>query len=75
MSLKKTYEALHEATVKELLKRVRKGTATAADLGVARQLLRDNGIDIASAQKSKPLQSLADELPFNPDDEEEAASG
>jgi hypothetical protein len=74
MSLKKTYEALHEATVKELLKRVKSGTATAADLGVARQLLRDNGIDIGSDKQKRPMLQLAEKLPFETE-EEQAANG
>lgn len=74
MSLKKTYEALHEATVKELLKRVKSGTATAADLGVARQLLRDNGIDIGAERQKKPMLHLAEQLPFDAE-EDQAANG
>ena len=63
-SLKKLHLDLHAATVKELLKRVKSGSATAADLGVARQLLRDNGIDVSSVEKSAPLKELAASLPF-----------
>lgn len=37
-------EELYTATVKTLLDKVRSGDATAADLSVARHLLRDNGI-------------------------------
>lgn len=35
MSLKKTYEDLHAATVKLLLKRIKDGSATAADNAAA----------------------------------------
>jgi len=36
---------------------------TASELNVARQLLKDNGIDCVPVEGS-PLQSLIDELPF-----------
>ena len=65
--LKTLYEDLHTASVELLLKRIKDGTATASDLGVARQLLRDNGIDINTDNKKNPLFALADTLPFDPD--------
>lgn len=72
--LKKHYENLHTETVKLLLKRVKEGTATASDLGVARQLLRDNGIDITAANRKAPLHALAEALPFEAP-EEDAETG
>lgn len=71
-SLKNAHEKLHVMLVNSLLKKIKSGEASAADLGVARQLLRDNGIDIASASRSKPLQELATKLPFS-EEEPEAA--
>lgn len=71
--LKKLYTDLHVHSVKLLLKRIKDGTATAADLSVARALLRDNGIDINAGNKKTPLLQLAEELPFDP--EAEAATG
>lgn len=70
MSLKSLYEDLHTASVKLLLKRIKDGTATASDLGVARQLLRDNGIDINAGNKKAPLHALADALPFQAEDDQ-----
>jgi hypothetical protein len=55
------FKTLHEALVSELLTRVQSGEATPADLNVARQLLRDNGI--MSAPNNKPVIKLADRLP------------
>ncbi len=72
--LKTLHEKLHAALVKDLLKRIKDGTATAADLGVARQLLKDNGIDVNSARANKPLQELADTLPFQPGEDEPMVS-
>jgi hypothetical protein len=60
-------EALHGALVDALLARVKSGEATAADLAVARQLLKDNGIDAIPTEAS-PLARLRDSLPF-PDPE------
>jgi hypothetical protein len=60
---KEDLEALHGAMAKALLDRIRDGSATAADLGVARQLLKDNGID-AIAKPGSPLAGIRDSLPF-----------
>jgi len=38
-------EELHNETAQVLLDRIKSGEATAADLSVARQFLKDNGID------------------------------
>lgn len=66
-------EALHGELVKSLLAKIRAGEATAADLSVARQFLKDNGID-AVPTESNGLGKLAEELPFTdqPLDEEAA---
>lgn len=69
-ALKKLYEDLHTHSVKLLLERIKNKTATAADLSVARALLRDNGIDINRDNKKAPLHALADECPFSEDQEE-----
>lgn len=45
-----------------LRNRIKEGTATAADLAVARQLLRDNGVT-AIPVKASPLGRLVDEMP------------
>lgn len=62
---------LHTGMCETLLARIESGEATAADLGVARQFLKDNGID-ASANKSEPLANLARSLPFDPSIDKEA---
>jgi hypothetical protein len=56
-------EALHGALAKALAQKIQEGTATAADLAVARQFLKDNGID-AVPKEASPLGQLADSLPF-----------
>ena len=55
---------LHEVLAKVLLERVKDKDAKSSDLNVARQFLRDNGIDAVPTQDS-PLQKLIEELPFD----------
>ena len=52
----------------------RSGEATAADFGVARQLLKDNGIDVA-AKAGTPLLKLHEAMPFDPQVDEELKFG
>ena len=52
----------------ELLKRVKDPEAKSSDLNVARQFLKDNGIEAIPTDNS-PLKSLVDELPFNSEEE------
>lgn len=49
---------LHGALAKELMKRIKDGTASPADLNAARQFLKDNGIE-AQAVPGSPLDNLA----------------
>ena len=69
MDLNKILESLHGALAQDLLEKVQSGEATAADLSVARQFLKDNGIDslafadapitnLAAVLRSKPPMSL-----------------
>jgi len=58
---------LHEGLARELLDRVMSGEATTTDLNVARQFLKDNGVD-SVADKGSPLGELGKVLPFNDDD-------
>jgi hypothetical protein len=67
---KKLMELLHQCLCGSLLEKIQDGTATAADLGVARQFLKDNGVDI-SAMHSEPLRRLATVLPFDMATDEE----
>jgi hypothetical protein len=63
-------EMLHGILASALADKIKDGTATAADLSVARQFLKDNGID-GIATEANPLGQLAAQLPFNSDDEED----
>lgn len=66
--MSKTLKELHEVLAQELLNRVRDPEAKASDLNVARQFLKDNGIEAIPADNS-PLKSLVDELPFNTEED------
>ena len=59
-----TLEDIHDGLAKELLRRVKDKSATASDLNVARQFLKDNGIEVTTLRKGTPMASLADKLPF-----------
>lgn len=56
-------EALHSALANVLAARLQSGEATAADLGVARQFLKDNYINSAPTQDDA-LSRIRDALPF-----------
>jgi len=56
-------DLLHGELAKEFLRRIKDGTATAADLSAARQFLKDNGIDAIPKQGS-PMGDLIQNLPF-----------
>lgn len=56
-------EELYDELVKSLLARVRTGEASAAELGVVRQFLKDNSIS-ADKDKHPQLGALAKSLPF-----------
>lgn len=64
----KGLQELHDVIANELLTRIKNGEATSADLSVARQFLKDNGID-ANTGQSEPLLNLAKVLPFDPQEE------
>lgn len=57
-------ELLHAEVAKALAERIKTGEATAADLAVARQFLKDNGVDNIAKVPNSPLASLSDSLPF-----------
>ena len=63
MSNKKLKE-LHAVLAEKLLEKVKDPDAKSSDLNVARQFLRDNGIDAVPVEGS-PLQKLDEELPFD----------
>tara|TARA_R100000773_G_scaffold22812_1_gene20082 strand:- start:3710 stop:3913 length:204 start_codon:yes stop_codon:yes gene_type:complete len=54
---------LHKVLAEQLLARVESGEATASELNVARQFLKDNGID-GTVEQSDPLANLTKILPF-----------
>jgi len=67
---RKELEGLFTATIKTLKARIASGEATAADLGVARQLLKDNGIE-ALATGNNELSKLRDSMKLEDFDEDE----
>lgn len=54
---------LHSLVAKSLAEKIRTGEFTAADLNVARQFLKDNGVEQA-ALPGTPLANLAASVPF-----------
>ena len=58
----KVLETLHECLAKELLGKIKSGEAKAGDLNVARQFLKDNGIEGLPVEKN-PMQELMNNLP------------
>jgi len=64
-----TLSQLHTAVAQNLLKKIENGEATASDLNVARQMLKDNGIE-SLPTPDNPIGNLAEELPFDPEQEE-----
>lgn len=60
---KESLEELHAALARSLTSRINSGEATAADLNVIRQFLKDNGID-SIPKKGSPLGDLVNTLPF-----------
>jgi len=61
--LQKLLDSLHTELAQELLDKVRSGEAKASELNVARQFLKDNGIEGLPVDNT-PLKELVDELPF-----------
>ena len=53
---------LHGVLAQELLKRVKDPEAKASDLNVARQFLKDNGVECLPVEKN-PMQELMENLP------------
>lgn len=66
---------LHGAFALHLMERLRGGEATASDLGVIRQFLRDNNINCVG-EANDTLKELAASLPdFDYEESEEYSSG
>ena len=53
---------LHTVLIENLLDKVKSGEAKPGDLNVARQLLKDNGIECIPTEKS-PMEDLMSNLP------------
>tara|TARA_B100001248_G_C27276801_1_gene405745 strand:- start:92 stop:319 length:228 start_codon:yes stop_codon:yes gene_type:complete len=53
---------LHTVLIENLLDKVKSGEAKAGDLNVARQLLKDNGIECIPTDKN-PIEDLMSSLP------------
>ena len=62
-------EGLHGVLAQTLAEKLKGGDVDAATLGVARQFLKDNGID-AVPTEGGGLGDLAKALPFQPTEEE-----
>ena len=58
-NLDETFADLHKALAEDLLARIRSGQATAAELNVARQMLKDNGIEAARRARVSTVEDLA----------------
>lgn len=58
------HELLHLLTVNALIEKIKDGAATAADLNVARQLLKDNGVGLGVVPNAGELDKLRSQLPF-----------
>lgn len=60
--INKILEELHEATARDLLKRIQSGQASPAEITAALKMLKDNGIEALPTQEN-PLGTLANEIP------------
>jgi|TARA_R100000655_G_scaffold88597_1_gene128916 hypothetical protein len=69
---KEKLSSLHAVLTELLLEKIQSGEASSGDLSVARQFLRDNGID-ANVNQSEPLLNLAKVLPFEAKEQIEEA--
>ena len=58
-------EKLEAALANDLLDRVNSGTATAAELAVARQYLKDAGAFAGVIESGSPAHNLLSSLPFD----------
>tara|TARA_R100001443_G_scaffold67194_1_gene76028 strand:+ start:1270 stop:1491 length:222 start_codon:yes stop_codon:yes gene_type:complete len=58
----KVLETLHLCLAKELLDKIKSGDAKAGDLNVARQFLKDNGVECIPVE-SNPMAELMKGLP------------
>lgn len=71
MNLEDIFATLHLQLGQTLLEKIQSGEATASELNVARQFLKDNGID-GVPKKDNPLGQLVNHLPMFEDGVSEA---
>lgn len=62
--MKDVLNDLHEKVTLELLKRVKSGEATSAELSVAVKFLKDNGASSDVVMTDTPMANLLTSLPF-----------
>lgn len=65
---------LQDNLIDVLVEKIRSGEATASELSVARQLLKDNGVQ-ATVTDDSPMKELVSSLPFDDDSEPIRISG
>jgi hypothetical protein len=68
------FSELHRELGKDLLNRIKEKTATAADLNVARQFLKDNQVKSGNSRKNRVLQELTEALPFSDVEEDDGSA-
>lgn len=61
-------EALHGQIAENLIEKIKAGEATASDLNVARQFLKDNGIEQIPTRENETGR-LVQNLPFDADED------
>lgn len=62
-------ESLHGKLAEDLIRRIQNGEATASDLNVARQFLKDNGIEQLPTRENETGR-LVQNLPFDASEED-----
>jgi hypothetical protein len=63
-TLQEKVSDLHEAFIDNLIRRIKSGEATSADMALAWKVCVDNGVELADLAKLKREDPLVDELPF-----------
>jgi len=62
-------EALHGQVAESLIEKIKTGEATASDLNVARQFLKDNGVEQLPTRDNE-TGKLVQSLPFDADEDD-----
>ena len=69
----KTLSALYDGLCKSMLEKLQSGDATAQDLNVIRQFLKDNNIS-SVASRGSPIANIIEAFPFQDKDEDNGGS-